>query len=122
MRAHLTPILALTAALALPGCRATDPHNVPARAAVGTVVGATLGAGIGAAFAINPGLGAVMGVGIGALSGTIAGAMMSEPRISYGPVPARDIEAVPGFYDTWPPGYASPPIGREAPPPPPRPG
>jgi len=120
IRSAAASALAL-AALALPGCAARDPHNAVARAEVGAVAGATLGAGLGAAIAINPALGAAIGVGAGALGGAIAGVMMSEPPIVYGPVPPRDTAVAPGFYDTWPPGYSTPPIGSRVPPPP-RPG
>lgn len=96
-----------------------DPYQ---RALAGAAMGSALGTGLGASFAINPAIGAVVGAESGAALGAAAGVITTAPPPVYRPIPpAADTAFVPGFYDTWPPGYHPPPIGSETPRPPPRP-
>ncbi len=98
-----------------------DPEDAADRALVGSVLGTALGTGLGAAFAINPGIGAVVGAETGATLGAVAGAMTAQPLPGYAPIAVPTAAVIPGFYDTWPPGFHPPPIGSQTPPPP-RPG
>ena len=95
-----------------------DPQDAAGRAVEGAVLGATLGAGVGAAFAINPGLGAIWGTEIGGALGAAVGIATAEPLPIYKPISVPAAAAIPEFYDTWPPGYGTPPTGTRAPPPP----
>lgn len=97
-----------------------DPDDAADRALVGSVLGAALGAGIGASFALNPAIGSVVGVETGAAIGAAVGAMTAQPLPSYAPIAVPTASVIPGFYDTWPPGYYPPPIASQTPPP--RPG
>jgi hypothetical protein len=116
-------------AVALSGCvpgsgpielSRVDPYDAADRAVVGGVLGAALGTGLGASFAINPAIGSVIGIESGTAIGAAIGAMTAQPLPDYAPV-AVPVEAViPGFYDTWAPGYHQPPIESQVPPP--RPG
>ena len=74
-------------------------------------------AGLGAIFAINPGLGATLGTEIGGGLGAAVGIATAEPLPSYAPITIPASSLIPGFYDSWPPGYIAPPIGSLAPPP-----
>jgi hypothetical protein len=94
-----------------------DPQDAAGRAVEGAVLGATLGAGLGAVFAINPGLGATLGTEIGGGLGAAVGIATAEPLPSYAPITIPASSLIPGFYDSWPPGYIAPPIGSLAPPP-----
>jgi len=96
-----------------------DPEEMAERALIGGVLGAALGTGLGATFAINPGLGAVIGVEAGAAIGAAIGAATTPPLPSYAPVAIPAAAVIPGFYDTWPPGYGTPPAASQVPPPPP---
>ena len=93
-----------------------DPEDAADRAVIGAVLGAALGTGLGATVAINPAVGAVIGVEVGAGIGAAIGVLTAQPLPSYGAVVVP--EGPPGYYDTWPPGYTSPPISAGAPPPP----
>ena len=106
---------------AVSACVPSDVQDPYQRAVVGAALGAALGTGVGATFAINPGVGSVVGAETGAALGAVAGAITAEPPPSYGSIPPGDAAFIPGFYDTWPPGYHPPPIGSETPRPPPRP-
>ena len=97
-----------------------DPQDAAERALIGSVLGAALGTGIGAIVAINPAVGAVIGVESGALIGAAVGAATAQPLPSYAPIPIERAALIPGFYDTWPPGYRPPPVASQTPPP--RPG
>jgi hypothetical protein len=101
-----------------------DPQDAAARAVEGAVLGATLGAAVGSIFSINPGIGATVGTEAGGALGAAVGIATAEPMPSYTPipVPVPVTAVIPSYYDTWPPGYISPPIGTNAPPPPARPG
>ena len=106
----------------LSACVPSDVEDPYQRALVGATLGSALGTGLGATFAINPGIGAVAGAESGAALGAAAGLITTQPPPVYRPIPPAAEEAfVPGFYDTWPPGYHPPPVGSETPRPPPRP-
>jgi len=97
-----------------------DPEEAAERAVVGAALGSALGTGLGATFAINPAIGAVVGAEAGAGLGAIAGAITAQPLPSYAPITVPAVAVIPGFYDTWPPGYRPPPLATQVPPP--RPG
>jgi hypothetical protein len=97
-----------------------DPQEAAERAVIGAVLGTALGTGLGAVFAINPGIGAVIGAESGAAIGAAVGVMTAQPLPDYAPIPIERAALIPGFYDTWPPGYRPPPIATQTPPP--RPG
>jgi hypothetical protein len=97
-----------------------DPQDAAERAVIGAVLGTALGTGLGAVFAINPGIGAVIGAESGAAIGAAVGVMTAQPLPDYAPIPIERAALIPGFYDTWPPGYRPPPIATQTPPP--RPG
>jgi hypothetical protein len=94
-----------------------DPEDAADRALVGSALGAALGTGLGASFAINPAIGAVIGVESGAAIGAAVGAMTAQPLPSYAPIAVPQEAVIPGFFDTWPPGYHLPPIATQTPPP-----
>jgi hypothetical protein len=97
-----------------------DPEQAAERALVGGVVGGLLGAGVGAiAAAGNPAFGAVIGGPAGTVIGSAIGIATTPPLPDYTPVAVPAAPVIPGFYDTWPPGYRSPPAGTRVPPPPP---
>lgn len=97
-----------------------DPEEAAERALVGAALGTALGTGIGATFSINPAIGAVVGAESGAALGAAVGVMTAQPLPAYAPIAAPSASAIPGFYDTWPPGSHPPPIAAQTPPP--RPG
>ena len=126
-----TALIGLAAALsgcvevygpALPGIELSrvDPVDAGERAIVGAALGAALGTGIGATFAINPAVGAVVGAESGAAIGAAIGAVTAQPLPDYAPIAIPTAAIIPGFYDTWPPGFHPPPIASQTPPP--RPG
>src|SRR6266478_3983725 len=86
------------------GLSRVDPVDAGERAIVGAALGTALGTGIGATFAINPAIGAVT----------------AQPLPDYAPIAIPTAAIIPGFYDTWPPGFHPPPIASQTPPP--RPG
>jgi len=94
-----------------------DPVDAGERAIVGAAAGTALGTGIGATFAINPGVGAVVGAESGAAIGAAIGAATAQPLPAYAPIAIPTAAVIPGFYDTWPPGYHPPPIDSQTPPP-----
>lgn len=122
MRVAVTAVLSLALAVSTAACVPSDLQDPERRAAIGGLGGATLGAGIGAAFAINPPLGAAIGAGVGGVAGAVIGATTAEPAPSYEPIEIPSVAVLPGFYDSWPPGYHPPPAGSLTPPPPARPG
>jgi hypothetical protein len=85
-----------------------DPEIAAERGAAGAVLGAALGAGLGATAAINPPLGAAIGAEAGAALGAAAGIMTTPPPPTYEPVALPADAAIPGYYDSWPPGYYRP--------------
>ncbi len=97
-----------------------DPDDAADRALVGSALGAALGTGLGAAFSINPAIGSIVGAESGAAIGAAVGVMTAQPLPSYAPIAVPAASIIPGFYDTWPPGYHPPPIAAQTPPP--RPG
>jgi len=97
-----------------------DPVDAGERAIVGAALGTALGTGIGAAFSINPAIGAVIGAESGATIGAAIGAATAQPLPDYAPIAIPTAAIIPGFYDTWPPGFHPPPIASQTPPP--RPG
>ncbi len=97
-----------------------DPVDAGERAIVGAALGTALGTGIGAAFSINPAIGAVVGAESGATIGAAIGAATAQPLPDYAPIAIPTAASIPGFYDTWPPGFHPPPIASQTPPP--RPG
>ncbi|HEV8678839.1 MAG TPA: hypothetical protein VGQ90_05640 [Stellaceae bacterium] len=94
-----------------------DPDEAAERALVGSVLGTALGTGLGAMFAINPAIGAVVGAESGAALGAVAGVMTAQPLPDYKPIAVPAAQIIPGFYDSWPPGYHAPPIAARTPPP-----
>jgi hypothetical protein len=94
-----------------------DPQEVAERAVEGAALGAGLGTALGATFSINPAIGAVVGAETGATLGAVVGAATTHPLPDYTPVTVPAKAVIPGFYDTWPPGYHPPPVGSETPPP-----
>ncbi len=95
-----------------------DPQEAADRALVGSVLGTALGTGIGATFAINPGIGAVVGAETGATLGAAVGVLTAQPLPAYKAIPVSKTAVIPGFYDTWPPGFHPPAAASETPPPP----
>ncbi len=94
-----------------------DPVDAGERAIVGAALGTALGTGIGASFAINPAIGAVVGAESGAAIGAAIGVATAQPLPDYAPIAIPTAAVIPGFYDTWPPGYHPPPIASQTPPP-----
>jgi hypothetical protein len=105
--------------VAVPELIRADPEEVAERALVGGSLGAMLGAGFAATVSANPAFGAIIGGPAGAVIGTVVGVATTRPLPSYTPVAVPATPAIPGFYDTWPPGYHWPPTGVQVPPPPP---
>src|SRR5947209_3565683 len=97
-----------------------DPEEAAERALVGAALGTALGTGLGATFAINPAIGSVVGAEAGAALGAATGVATAQPLPRYAPIAVPTAAVIPGFYDTWPPGYHPPPIASQTPPP--RPG
>ncbi len=97
----------------LSACVAQDVEDPGERAVAGAALGSALGTGIGATFAINPAIGAVVGAESGAALGAAAGVLTSPPAPSYTPVAVPAEGVIPGYYDTWPPGYGAPPTNPE---------
>jgi hypothetical protein len=95
-----------------------DPVDAGERAIVGAALGTALGTGIVASFAINPAIGAVVGAESGATVGAAIGAATAQPLPDYAAIAIPASAIIPGFYDTWPPGYHPPPIVSQTPPPP----
>jgi len=102
------------------GFSRVDPQEAAERTIVGAAAGTALGTAIGATFAINPGIGSIIGAESGAAIGAAIGAATAQPLPSYAPIAIPTEPVIPGFYDTWPPGYYPPPIAAQTPPP--RPG
>ena len=113
MRLAATGVFVMALAAMLPACVPQDVEDPGERAVVGAALGTALGTGLGATFAINPGIGAVIGAETGATLGALAGVMTSPPAPSYKPVAVPAEAVIPGFYDTWPPGYRAPPTNPE---------
>ena len=118
MQRSITGAAVMAIMLALSGCVDYDVADPVRRAELGGAFGATAGAALGAAFAINPGLGALIGAAGGAALGAAAGYASAEPLPSYAPIALPGAAAIPGFYDSWPPGFVAPPPGSQTPPPP----
>jgi len=97
-----------------------DPQDAAERAIVGGVVGTALSTGIGATVSINPAIGAAIGAETGAAIGAAIGAATAQPLPDYAPIAVPTAAVIPGFYDTWPPGFVQPAITAQTPPP--RPG
>src|SRR3954468_5412504 len=95
-----------------------DPEEAAERALIGGLVGGVLGVGIGASASVNPAFGALVGGSAGAALGSAIGIATTRPLPSYPPIAVPAAPVIPGFYDTWPPGYAAPPNGLQVPPPP----
>ena len=102
------------------GLARVDPQEAAERAVIGAALGTALGTGLGAVFAINPGIGAVVGAESGAAIGAAVGVMTAQPLPDCAPIPVERAALIPGFYDTWPPGFRPPPVATQTPPP--RPG
>jgi hypothetical protein len=99
------------------GLSRVDPTEAAERAVAGAAIGTALGVGIGASFAINPAIGSVIGAESGATIGAAVGVATAQPLPSYAPIAVPAEPVIPGFYDTWPPGYYQPPIAAQTPPP-----
>ena len=99
------------------GLSRVDPTEAAERALAGAAIGTALGVGIGASFAINPAIGAVVGAESGAAIGAAIGVATAQPLPSYAPIAVPTAPVIPGFYDSWPPGYYPPPIAAQTPPP-----
>src|SRR5207248_11448663 len=95
-----------------------DPEEAAERAVAGAAIGAALGTSIGAIVAINPAAGALIGTEVGAPLGAAIGYASTPPLPDYRPIAVPASAAIPGFYDTWPPGYHPPPVGSNTSPPP----
>jgi hypothetical protein len=113
MRLAASVLVAVAFAASLSACAPVDPEDAAARAVAGGAIGATLGAGLGATFAINPLLGAAYGAKGGAEIGAAVGAATAAPAPVYEPIAVPAEPVIPGFYDTWPPGYYRPPNNIE---------
>lgn len=100
-----------------PYATAVDPEQATERAAAGAVIGAALGSGIGATFTMSPPVGAIAGAEIGSSVGAAIGVMTSAPPPTYEPIAVPSQPVIPGFYDSWPPGYHVPPANSETQPP-----
>ena len=108
-----------TEIVTIPELIRADPEEVAERAFIGGVVGGMFGAGLAATVSANPAFGAMIGGPAGAVIGAAIGIATTKPLPSYAALPVPAAPAIPGFYDTWPPGYRSPSIGAQVPPPPP---
>jgi hypothetical protein len=95
-----------------------DRDDAAERALVGGAAGAALGVAIGASFSINPAIGSVIGAETGGAFGAAIGAATAQPLPDYKPIAVPTAAVIPGFYDTWPPGYHPPPFASQTPPPP----
>ena len=95
-----------------------DPEEAAERALVGAAAGTARGVGLGTIVAISPPLGALIGAKVGAGVGGVIGIATAQPIPDYKPIAVPIEPVIPGFYDTWPPGYHAPPIGAQTPPPP----
>jgi hypothetical protein len=100
-----------------PYATAVDPEQTTERAAAGAVLGAAVGSGIGATFAVSPPVGAIAGAEIGSGVGAAIGVMTAAPPPTYDPIAVPSQAVIPGFYDSWPPGYHVPPANSETQPP-----
>src|SRR5437773_9083914 len=99
------------------GLSRVDPQEAAERALIGAALGTALGTGLGASFSINPAIGAVVGAEAGAALGAAVGVATAQPLPEYAPIALPTAAIIPGFYDTWPPGYHPPPIASQTPPP-----
>lgn len=113
MRLAASGLAAVALAAMLSACAAVDPEDAAARAVAGGALGATVGAGLGATFAINPLVGAALGAKGGAELGAAIGAATAAPEPVYEPIAVPAEAVIPGFYDSWPPGYHRPPNNPE---------
>jgi hypothetical protein len=104
--------------VAIPEFIRVDPEEAAERAFVGGMVGGMLGAGFAATASANPAFGAIIGGPAGAAIGTVVGVATTPPLPSYTPIAVPAAPVIPGFYDTWPPGYSAPPARAQVPPPP----
>src|SRR4051812_17042649 len=95
-----------------------DPEEAAERAVIGGLVGGVLGVALGTTGSANPAFGALVGGSAGAALGTAIGIATTRPLPSYTPIAVPGAPVIPGFYDTWPPGYPAPPNGLQVPPPP----
>ena len=102
------------------GVSRVDPQDAAERALIGGVLGTALGTGLGAVVSINPAIGAAVGAEAGAGLGAVIGAATAQPLPDYAPITVPTAAVIPGFYDTWPPGFNQPAVDAQTPPP--RPG
>jgi hypothetical protein len=100
-----------------PALARVDPQEAAERAIVGAAAGTALGTGLGTIASINPAIGAVVGAEAGAAIGAAIGVATAQPIPDYKLIALPAVPVVPGFYDTWPPGYHQPPIASQTPPP-----
>ena len=105
--------------VAVPEFIRVDPEEAAERAFIGGMVGGMLGAGVAATASANPAFGAIIGGPAGAAIGAVVGIATTRPLPSYTPIAVPAAPVIPGFYDTWPPGYSAPPAAAQVPPPPP---
>jgi hypothetical protein len=105
--------------VAVPEVIRVDPGEAAERAFDGAILGGMMGAATGAMASVNPAFGAIIGGPAGAAIGAVVGVATTPPLPSYAPIAVSSLPVVPEFYDTWPPGSRSPPIGTQVPPPPP---
>jgi hypothetical protein len=108
-----------TRSVIVPESVRVDPEEAAERAFTGGLLGGMLGAGVAATASANPAFGAIIGGPAGAAIGTVIGVATTPPLPSYTPIAVSSVPVIPEFYDTWPPGYGSPPAGAQLPPPPP---
>jgi hypothetical protein len=118
MRRAAVGVLAIALMGAVSACVPSDVQDPYQRTLAGATLGALFGASVGSIVAIDSGIGAVIGTGAGGLVGAAAGLATVEPKPTYAPIQAPTAQIIPGFYDTWPPGYYPPTLGSEVAPPP----
>jgi hypothetical protein len=108
MRLPATGMIAVALVVTLSACgvvHPVEPEDAAERAVAGAALGTALGTGLGTTFAINPAIGSIIGAESGATLGAAAGIVTAAPVPSYHPIPVPTAAVIPGFYDSWPPGY-----------------
>jgi hypothetical protein len=102
----VVPLLAVLSACDL--FYRVEPEDAAERAVAGAALGTALGTGLGTTLSINPAIGSIIGAESGAALGAAAGIATAARIPEYQPIPVPTAQAIPGFYDGWPPGYHAP--------------